>query len=255
MNATYLRIDLIRQMRDVMNVVFSIGLPVVMYLVFGSTFAAGDDPVGAGNARFYVLCAMAAYGATVASTALTGTAAVELMQGWGRQIALTPLRPAGYVATKVVVGLTVAFGAVGAVFVAGLANGARAESTWRWVATFAIAWLGSTLFALYGLAVAQLFRSESAIGVGAASLVLFAFLGNLFVPLSGGMLQFARWTPMYGYAGLVRYPLMEGATIPTGPPSTVHVDPLWALVVNFAAWAVVFAAICVWAVRRGRRRQ
>ena len=255
MNATYLRIDLARQLRDVMNVAFSIGLPVVMYIVFGSTFASGDDPVGQGNARFYVLCAMAAYGATVASTAITGTAAVELMQGWGRQIALTPLRPAGYVATKVVVGLTVAFGAVAAVFVAGLATGAKADPGWRWVATFAIAWLGSSLFALYGLAVAQLFRSESAIGVGAASLVLFGFLGNLFVPLSGGILQLARWTPMYGYAGLVRYPLMKGELVATSPAAAAHVDPLWALVVNYAAWAAVFAVVCVWAVRRGRRRQ
>lgn len=255
MNATYLRIDLVRQVRDVMNIAFAIGLPVVMYIVFGSTFASGDEPVGHGNARFYVLGAMAAYGATVATTAITGTAAVELMQGWGRQLALTPLRPAGYVATKVVVGLTVAFAAVAAVFVAGLASGARLDPGGRWVATFAIAWLGAVLFALYGLTAAQLFRSESAIGVAAASLVLFAFFGNLFVPLSGTILQFARWTPMYGYAGLVRYPQMEGELLATSPTAAAHADPLWALVVNYVAWAVIFAAIAVWAVRRGRRRQ
>lgn len=254
MNATYLRIDLVRQLRDVMNIAFAIGLPVVMYIVFGSTFASGDDPVGHGNARFYVLCAMAAYGACVATTSITGSAAVEQMQGWGRQLALTPMRPRGFVATKVVVALTVAFASVGAVFVTGLVSGATVDPGLRWAATFAIAWLGAVLFALYGLTVAQLFRSESAIGVGAASLVLFAFFGNLFVPLSGGILGFARWTPMYGYAGLVRYPLMEGQLIQTSA-ATPPTDPLWALVVNYVGWLAVFALVSTWAVRRGRQRQ
>ncbi len=254
MNATYLRIDLVRQLRDVMNVAFAVGLPVVMYIVFGSTFAAGDEAVGHGNARFYVLCAMAAYGASVAATSISGSAAIEQMQGWGRQLALTPLRPRGFIATKVVVSMTIALAAVAAVFAAGLATGATVDTGGRWLATFLIAWLGSALFALYGLAVAQLFRSESALGVGAASLVLFGFLGNLFVPLSGTILALARWTPMYGYAGLVRYPQMEGELLQTSaaaPPT----DPLWALVLNYVVWVVVFALVSIWAVRRGRRRQ
>lgn len=254
MNATYLRIDLVRQLRDVMNVAFAIGLPVVMYIVFGSTFASGDDSVGHGNARFYVLCAMAAYGASVATTAITGTAAIEQMQGWGRQLALTPLPPRAFVATKVVVAMVVAFGSVAAVFVVGLVTGAKVEPGMRWVATFLIAWLGSALFALYGLVVAQLFRSESAIGVGSAALVLFGFFGNLFVPLSGAVLVVARWTPMYGYAGLVRYPLLEGQLVQTSaaPPPT---DPLWGLVLNYVVWVLIFAATAVWAVQRGKRRQ
>jgi ABC-2 type transport system permease protein len=253
-NATYLRIDLVRQLRDVMNIAFAIGLPVVMYIVFGSTFASGDDAVGHGNARFYVLSAMAAYGACVAATSVTGSAAIEQMQGWGRQLALTPMRPRAFVVTKVVDAMVVSCAAVAAVFVVGLATGAKADPPVRWVTTFVVAWLGSALFALYGLVVAQLFRSESAIGVGAASLVLFAFFGNLFVPLSGGVLAVARWTPMYGYAGLARYPQMEGQLLQTSA-ATPPTDPLWVLVVNYVAWVVVFAVIATWAVRRGRRRQ
>lgn len=37
MSLTYFRIDLVRQLRDVGNMFFVIGLPVIMYLVFGST--------------------------------------------------------------------------------------------------------------------------------------------------------------------------------------------------------------------------
>ncbi len=255
MNWTFLRIDLVRNLRDVANVAFVIGLPVVMLVIFGGTLGAGDDLVGRGNMQFYIMCAMAAYAGSVATTAVAGTAAVEMLQGWGRQLALTPLRPQGFVATKVVVALSVALGGVGAVLVAGLVTGAKADPPWVWWVTFAVAWLGSAVFALYGLAIAQIFRSESAVSIASASLVLFAFFGNLFVPLSGGVLEAGRWTPMYGYAGLVRYPLMQGELVRTGPGAAPTPDPLWALVLNVTAWALVFAAISVWAVRRGRRRQ
>ena len=206
MNLTYLRIDLVRQLREGMSIGFVIILPVVMYLLFGTTLGASGDIVGRGDSRFYVMSAMAAYGASVGATSIAAAAAMEVLQGWGRQLALTPLRPAGFVATKVVVALTVsALGAL-AVMVVGTATGAHADAAWVWLATFLITWLGSALFALYGLVVAQLVHSETAIGIASASLVVWAFFGNLFVPLSGTVLQIARWTPMYGYAGLVRYP-------------------------------------------------
>jgi ABC-2 type transport system permease protein len=249
-NPTYLRIDLIRQLRDGMYISFVIGLPVVMYILFGTAFGASSDVVGRGDTRFYVMTAMAAYGASIGATAIAASAAMEMLQGWGRQLALTPLRPSGFVATKVVVALTVSAVGALAVTVVGLATGANASPPWVWPATFFITWLGSSLFALYGLVVAQLFHSETAIGVASASLVVWAFFGNLFVPLSGTVQQIARWTPMYGYAGLARWPQMQGQSA-TGD----FVDPLWALVLNWVAWAIIFAGIAVWSTRRGRARQ
>jgi len=249
MNATYLRIDLLRQLRDVANIVFVVALPVFMYVLFGSTFGAGGELAGRGDVRFAVMTAMAAYGAAVATTAISGTAAVELMQGWGRQLGLTPLRPAGFVATKVVVALVVAAAAVLAVGTAGVLTGASAPPG-VWMASAVITWVGSAMFALYGLAVAQWFRSESAVGIGSASLVLLAFFGNLFVPLSGAILHVARWTPMYGFAALVRYPQLQGAQL-VGDER----DQLWALLANVVGWTLVLAGICLAAVRRGGRRQ
>ena len=107
MNLTYLRIDLVRQVRDVANLAFIIGLPVVIYLVFGSGAAHSEEMVGRGNIQFYVMVSMAVYGASVATTSISGMAAVELVQGWGRQLALTPMTPPAYVATKVLIALTV----------------------------------------------------------------------------------------------------------------------------------------------------
>ncbi|MEX5237579.1 ABC transporter permease, partial [Kocuria sp. CPCC 205236] len=100
-----------------------------------------------------------------------------------------------------------------------------------------------------GLAAGLLFRSESAVGAASGMLVVLSFFGNLFVPLSGVMLDIARFTPLYGLAGLARYPLVEGDVVSTsGPP--VESDPLWALLLNTGVWTVVLAAVVLLAVRR-----
>jgi ABC-2 type transport system permease protein len=250
-NLTYLRIDLVRHVRDV-NLALIIGLPVVIYLIFGSGAAHSEEMVGRGNIQFYVMVSMAVYGASVATTSISGMAAVELVQGWGRQLALTPMAPPAYVATKVLIALTVAAGAVAAVFVAGLLTDARATSAGVWIGAALLAWLLSGMFALFGLAVAQTFRSESSVTIASAGLVLLAFLGNMFVPLSGAILDIARFTPMYGYSGLAHWPQLQGQII---ADDVTGRDPMWALILNVVVWSAIFGLIAVWAVRRGRRRQ
>ena len=253
MNLTYFRIDLTRHLRDVSNIAFVIGLPVLMYLIFGSAFTSPDVMSGNANTQFYVMMSMAIYGASVATTAIAGMASVELMQGWGRQVALTPMRPAQYVATKITVALTVAAGGVLAVFLAGILTGARATSAGVWVTSGLLAWLLSGIFALFGLAVAQTFKSESAISIASAGLVVLAFFGNLMMPLSGTIMQLSRFTPMYGYAAIARWPQLAGVVVATDGPPTES-DPLWLLLVNYVTWLVIFAAIALLAVRRGRRQ-
>jgi ABC-2 type transport system permease protein len=132
----------------------------------------------------------------------------------------------------------------------GALTGASADGPRIWVQTFLITLAGAGMFGLFGFAVATLGKSESALGVATGVLVLMSFVGNVFTPLSGGMLDFARFTPMYGYVGLVRWPQLEG-TLASGAGS----DDLWVLVANFVAWALVFGAAAVAGVRRGRRRQ
>jgi ABC-2 type transport system permease protein len=212
-NLTYLRIDLVRQVRDVGNLAFIIGLPVVTYLVFGSGAAHSEEMVWRGNVQFYVMVSMAVYGAPVATTSISGMAAVELVQGWGRQLALTPMAPPAYAATKVLIALTVAAGAVAAVFVAGLLTDAQATSAGVWISAALLAWLLSAIFALFGLAVAQTFRSESSVTIASAGLVLLAFLGNLFVPLSGGD---PRHRPVHAHVRVL------GARALAATPGTDH---------------------------------
>jgi ABC-2 type transport system permease protein len=62
--------SLVRQVGDVGNLAFIIALPVVIYLVFGSGAAHGEEMVGRGNIQFYVMVSMAVYGASVATTSI-----------------------------------------------------------------------------------------------------------------------------------------------------------------------------------------
>lgn len=249
MNATYLRIDLARHLRNVSNLMFTLLLPAAMYVLFGASSSEGNEDVLHGNVKFYVMTSMAAYGAALACTSTAAQAASETMLGWGRQLALTRQPAAGYVANKVAVALALALVAVAIVFGIGTATGARADSLGVWLASFGIVIGGGAIFALFGLAVGTAFKSESAPSIASGSLVFLAFFGNMFIPLSGTMLDIARWTPMYGYATLARWPATEGWLTDGSQESLTHA------VVNFVAWFVIFAVLAAWATRRGRARQ
>ena len=81
------------------------------------------------------------------------------------------------------------------------------------------------------------------------SVVIFAFLGNIFIPLSGTMLTIGKFTPLYGYASLARYPLTEGYL------ADGSLEPLWVPLAGVIAWALVFGMLATWFVKRGRDRQ
>ncbi|MGO3886854.1 MAG: ABC transporter permease [Mycetocola sp.] len=250
MSLIYARTEIVRRGRDIGNLFFIIALPVAMYLVFGPNADYPSSESGNGNTIFYVMVSMALYGAATAMTSLTGSAATEIAQGWGRQLALSPLGSARFVATKVTVAVVYSALCIAVLFTVGAFTGARVDDLWRWAACAILVLLGSSIFALYGLAVGLLFRSDSALGVASALLTLFAFFGNVFLPLSGAMLDIARFTPMYGVVGLARWPLLEGDVIGQDQP-----DSLWLLIANVVGWAVIFGAIAVLALRRSRARR
>jgi len=187
-----------------------------------------------------------------AAPAIAAQAATESMLGWGRQLALTRQQPLGFVANKVVVALVVGAVSSGLVFLVGAFTGAKAEAWWVWAATWGTAILGAVLFGIFGLAMALLLRSESASSIASGAMVFLAFFGNVFLPLEGVMLDIARFTPMYGYVGLVRYPQLEGEIIRVNPPQT---DSVWVLSGNYLAWLLVFTGLAVLGQRRSRKRQ
>jgi ABC-2 type transport system permease protein len=248
MNATYTLLELRRITRNYAGIFFTAVLPAFFYLIFGSTVDGRDQKVGDGNLAMYVMISMAAYGAVTATTSIGGNTGVERMQGWGRQLGLTPLTDAAYIGMKAVVAVTIAAVPIALTYALGALTGAIGDAR-AWALSAALCLVGSVVFAVYGLLVGTAIRSEAAVGAASGTLVIFAFLGNLFIPLSGGMLAVAKFTPLYGYAQLARYPLTEGWL-----SDGTH-DPLWLPVLNVTAWLIVFGALAVYFVRRGRERQ
>ena len=246
---TMLRIESLRQIRNPYTLAFTLGMPVAMYLLFGASMSYGSAPMGHGNVAFYVMVSMAAYGGAVAMSSITSLAASESKQGWGRQLAMTPLGTTGYATTKLVTAVAFAALAVLAVFAAGLLTGAEIADASRWWASAGIILALGLVFGLYGLGVGLFFNPDTAATLASISMTFFAFFGNVFMPLDGVMLEIARFTPLYGFVGLSRWPLTDGAL------TTGDSDPLWMLVLNVVVWLALFVALVAAGIKRSRSRR
>lgn len=251
---TFFRVEVTRQFRNPYTLVFTLGMPIAMYLLFGANAEYATASAGNGNVAFYVMASMATFGTATAMTSLCALAASEVGQGWGRQIALTPLSIAGYTVVKLAVALAFSAISTACVFLVGALTGARADSPWHWLSVAGIVLAGGLVFGLFGLGAGLALNSDSASAFASIAITLFGFVGNVFMPLSGTMLTIAHFTPMYGYAALARWPITEGAlvTAGTGPGGD---DALWLVLLNVLAWALLFGALVRYGVLRSRRRR
>lgn len=245
----FYRVELMRQLRNPFTLMFTVGMPVAMYLLFGAGAEYGDQSAGNGNVAFYVMASMAAFGTSVAMTSASSFAATEVGQGWGRQIAMTPLSMVGYTVVKLTMAVTIATVSTLIVFLVGVFTGAAADDLWRWFAVGGIILAGGLMFGLFGLGVGLAFNSDSAASLSSIAITFFGFFGNVFMPLEGVMLDIAQYTPMYGYVALARWPITEGVLVTGGS------DPLWLALVNLGFYLVLFMLLARFGVMRARRRR
>lgn len=253
MNRTYLGIEIRRIARDPATLFFIAALPLFFYLIFGAAQDYSSQSAGNGNVAMIIMVSMAAYGAVTASVSIGGMAAVERMQGWGRQLGLTPLSDRGYIAVKVGLALAVAALPLGLVYLAGFLTGASGTPS-AWLLSGLALLIGTTMFALYGLVFGLAFRTEGAVSAATGSVVILGFLGNIFFPLSGTLLAIAKFTPLYGLFSLARYPV-SGGDVLDGATGELIFEPLWVPLANVAGWLVLLGAVATFLVRRSRTRQ
>jgi ABC-2 type transport system permease protein len=240
-NPTLLRIEMRRMLRNRRTVVFTLVLPAALYLAFGSNPA--DRYGDAGEVSAYIMISMAAYGAALATVSGGAMVSTERALGWSRQLRLTPLAPAAYVAVKLCVALVLGLVAVVMVYGVGALTGTPQMDSHLWIATGLLAWAGSLVFAAFGLFMGYLLPSENVMQVLGPLMALLAFIGGLVMPIDEGstMGHVARLTPMYGLAHLARSPLAGGG---------VHLA--WLL--NLLVWLAVFVVGAMWRFRRDTAR-
>jgi ABC-2 type transport system permease protein len=186
---------------------------------------------------------IAVYGAMLASTSGGAMVSIERAQGWSRQLRLTPLRPAAYIAIKIIVAMLLGLTSVAVVYVVGAIDGVQMAPA-LWVLTGVLAWVASLVFASFGLFMGFLLPSENVMQIISPVLGIFSLLGGLFVPLSllpSIMQDIAPFMPTYGVASIARYPLVGGAF-----------DPTWLL--SVVVWTAAFGAAATILFRRDTRR-
>jgi ABC-2 type transport system permease protein len=201
---TYVTLDLRRSLRNRRTRIFLIVMPVLFFLMFGAPYRNSDHDVFA-----YVMVSMAVYGAMVATTSAGATVSVERSLGWTRTLRLTPLKPSGYVLSKILVAM--ALGAVPVVLVLGTGAAMGADlSGPAWAEVAVASWACSLVFAAFGLFVAYLVPSENAMQFIGPLLAVLSFFGGLFTPLDlmpKALQSIAPYTPTYAIGEVARSPI------------------------------------------------
>jgi ABC-2 type transport system permease protein len=241
-NLTFLSIEVRRLLRNRRTVVVTLVMPVVLFLLFKANRRSGALE-GIGFTAAATMIGIAVYGAMLAATSGGAMVSIERAQGWSRQLRLTPLRPAAYVAIKILVAMLLGLTSVTVVYIFGLIDGVQMAPA-TWILTGVLAWAASFVFASFGLFMGYLLPSENVMQVIGPILAIFSLFGGLFVPLAflpSVMQDIAPYMPTYGVASIARYPLVGGAF-----------DPTWLL--SVAVWTAAFAAAAMILFRRDTRR-
>ena len=237
----YISFDIRRALKEPTALAVSIALPSVLFIVFGASQTGTDRAFNDGNVAAYVMIGMAAYGAITGAVGTVGNMVIDEISGWGRQLALTPLRAWQRTVAQIVTTMARAALAVIGVFLCGY-FGSASMPIREWLAAGALSVVAVIPFSLYGLVFASAFRSSAAVSLTSLSIVP----PESFMP-------FARFSPIYGSVSLARYPLSDGIQAISSAPYTVD-DPLWYALVNIAAWTLIFALICTLLWRRDKGR-
>jgi ABC-2 type transport system permease protein len=243
-NLTALKLEIRRLTRNPRTIIIAIVLPVVFFLLFGLNKVYDKLPLAHGNGSAFVMISLALYGGVLATTFGGAMVSMERAQGWSRQLRLTPLSPVAYIIIKIMTALVLGACSVGAVYAAGVISHKPSMSAGLWIATGFSVWIGSLLFAAFGLFLGYLLPAENVMQLIGLILGLLSFAGGLFIPVSEyapAVQDIAKWTPLYGLNQLVHTPLLGNG-----------VD--WTWPVNVLAWLIIFSSGAVWRMRRDTGR-
>jgi ABC-2 type transport system permease protein len=239
LNLTILALEVRRLTRNRRTLIFAVVMPIVLFLAFGLNKAYANGQAGLGNTSAFIMISISLYGATLATTAGGAMVSIERAAGWSRQLRLTPLAPWAYITIKLLAAMVLGLVSVLAVYALGQITGKPHMPGYLWFATGASVWVGSLLFAAFGLFLGFLLPTENVMQFLGLILALLSFAGGLFIPLSQFpqvVATIARGTPLYGLNQLVHAPLLNQG---------VHL----AWVANVVIWLAIFAGGAIWRFR------
>src|SRR5262245_10363366 len=149
MSTGYLVLEIKRALRAGRFLVFTVALPILMFVFLASVYGSHPD------ARTALMINMTTWGAFAAALFAGARVAIERDAGWQRQLRLTPLTGGGYLAGKGVVGMTVALPAVILVPLIGAFGEGVHLNAGQWLQVTLGVWLAVIPMVLLGLLLGQ----------------------------------------------------------------------------------------------------
>lgn len=236
----YLRYEILRTFRNRRFLLFSLGFPLVLFLVVaGANRHATLDGI---SFPLYYMTGMTAWGTMVAVIASGARIAAERQVGWTRQMRITPLSTNTYFSTKVLSGYLMALLSMVVLYAAGSAFGVRL-SAGQWLTMTGLLLVGLIPFAALGIMLGHLLNVDSMGPALGGITAIFALLGGAWGPLAthGVLLDIAKCIPSYW--------LVQAGKIAVGG----HGWPAEAWVV-IAVWTVVFGRLAARVYQRDTAR-
>jgi ABC-2 type transport system permease protein len=246
MRIRYLALEVLRQLKNMRNLVFTFALPVVMLLIFGGVYGSDGQIDQATHLPWLAVTTvqMAGYGAMMSALGQAFTIVNERALGWNRQLRITPLSGAGYLVTKIAAALAVAAISIVLVFAVSMIAFHTTLTPGNWALAGVALWLGIVPFALIAILIGQFAKPEFAQPLFMAVFFGMAILGGLWVPLQilpDWVSNVAQIVPSYWLNKLGQM----GAA-----GSGDAFSPMLVLLI----WTVLLAAFIVWRYRRDAAR-
>lgn len=241
LNATLLRIEFLRVVRNRRTMILALLLPVVLFLMVGSG-SYNHTAYGHGTVAGMIMIGIGLYGAIISTVGAGAAVSVERAAGWSRQLRLTPLSPVAYVLVKAAVGMLTGALSIAAVCVTATVRGLD-QPLHVTVLSAVLAWLGSGLFAAFGLFMGYLLPTDNAMQIINMTVVMLAFLSGMFIPIDPTSVlgHIARLAPMWGIHQLALLPFGTGG-FGLGE------------VANIVVWLAVFVTGAAWLMSRDTAR-
>ena len=195
----YTRYELLRAFRNKRFFLFSLGFPLLLYVITAAPNKDETNLQGTGlSAPLYFMVSMASWGTMTAMLGTGARIAGEREVGWNRQLRISPLTPFSYLRAKVAISYLMAGLSVALLYSAGVILGVRLPAD-EWLGMTGLILVGLVPFAAAGVLLGHKLNTDTigpALGGGTAILALVS--GTWFpVDKSGFLHDIAVDLPSY----------------------------------------------------------
>lgn len=242
MNATYLRMEILRTFRNRRFFIFSLGIPVIFFFLVAG--ANKDKQLGGIAFPAYYLAGMTSFGTMMGMLSNGGRISGERAVGWNRQLRMTPLTPRAYFIAKLAAAYLMCSLTLALLLLGGLTMGVH-EDPLGVLKTIGYVAVGLIPFAALGIFLGHQLTVDSIGPVMGGGVSILAFIGGAWGPFGGAhdvAHQISQATPTY-------WLVQAGHTVIGGPGWSAR--GWWTI----AIWSVVLGRLALMAYQRDTKRQ